>query len=52
MAEEVGEAGRVEIKPSLWAWVRDPDFILILNTCSEKIWEGLKQRSEAIRFTV
>lgn len=27
------------------------DFILFLNTCSEKILEGLKQRSEMARLT-
>lgn len=32
-------------------WVRTLDFILVLNNCSEKILEGLKQKSEVIRFT-
>lgn len=36
---------------ALWSWVRALDFILVLNNCSEKILEGLKQKSELIMFT-
>lgn len=36
----------------LWALGQGPGFHSCSNTCSEKILEGRKQRSEVIRFTV
>lgn len=35
---------------ALWACVRALDFILGLHTFSDKILEGLKQKSEVVRF--